>query len=89
MARLELNDYDQALLSDKGAETDVFFQLGMMYSTGRSVPVDMVAAHKWFNVAAMKGHREAGRYRTEIAFDMEPCEVAEAQRQARYWLEVC
>ncbi len=63
-----------------------FFQLGLMYSTGESVPTDMVAAHKWFNIAAMRGFTEAVRHRCEIAGEMSSAEIAAAQRAARDWL---
>ena len=46
------------------------FQLGMMYSTGAPGSPDMVAAHKWFNIAAMYGNAEAARLRREIAEEM-------------------
>jgi uncharacterized protein len=36
-------------------EADILFELGMMYATGRDCETDMVAAHKWFNIAAIKG----------------------------------
>ena len=65
---------------------DTFFELGMMYSTGRSVPPDLVAAHKWFNIAAMRGNAEATRLRREIASEMSEIEIAAAQRAARDWL---
>ena len=58
----------------------------MMYSVGNSVPADYVAAHKWFNIAAMKGNKDAIRLRQEIAAGMSPREIAEAQRAARAWL---
>jgi TPR repeat protein len=33
---------------------DALFELGLTYSTGRSgIPVDLVEAHKWFNLAAL------------------------------------
>ena len=63
-----------------------FFDLGLIYSTGREVATDMIAAHKWFNLAAVKGNREAAQYRQELALEMKPEEVAEAQRAAREWL---
>jgi uncharacterized protein len=63
-----------------------FFQLGLMYSTGETVPTDMVAAHKWFNIAAMGGLGEAVRHRGEIAAEMSSAEIAAAQRAARDWL---
>jgi len=59
----------------------------MMYSVGRSVPVDLVTAHKWFNLAALRGNGEAIRLRREIAEQMSPAEIAEAQRAARTWLK--
>jgi uncharacterized protein len=62
------------------------FQLGMMYSTGGPVPADMVAAHKWFNIAAMAGNAEAARLRREIAEEMSEAEIAAAQRAARAWM---
>jgi hypothetical protein len=38
--------------------------LGMMCSSGQSMAIDMVAAHKWFNLAALRGFRDAVRLRT-------------------------
>ena len=58
----------------------------MMHSAGREVALDLIAAHKWFNLAALRGNAEAKRYRMEIASEMSRAEVAEAQRQAREWL---
>lgn len=69
-----------------GADAEQFFRLGLMYSTGESVPTDMVAAHKWFNIAAMRGSREAIRHRCEIAREMSSADIAAAQRAARIWL---
>jgi hypothetical protein len=62
------------------------FQLGMMYSTGGSNSADMIAAHKWFNIAAMRGNAEAARLRREIAEEMSEAEIAAAQRAARAWV---
>ncbi len=69
-----------------GADAEEFYRLGLMYSTGEAVPTDMVAAHKWFNIAAMRGNREAVRHRCEIASEMSSAEIAAAQRAARTWL---
>ena len=63
-----------------------FFELGMMYSTGRCGSADMVSAHKWFNIAAMCGFKDAVRLRHEIAAEMSEAEIAAAQRAARAWL---
>ena len=48
------------------------FKLGMMCSTGQSMPLDMVSAHKWFNIAAMRGMKDAVRLRNERGGDVRP-----------------
>ena len=63
-----------------------FFDLGMMCATGSGAP-DLVSAHKWFNLAAMRGNAEAIRLRREIAVQMTQAEIATAQRAARDWLK--
>ena len=87
MARVEITEIDHATLGEAPAGADAFFQLGMMYSVGRSVPIDFVTAHKWFNLAAMRGNADAIRLRREIADQMSEVEVAQAQRAARAWLK--
>ncbi|MEA2994832.1 MAG: uncharacterized protein QOG74_381 [Alphaproteobacteria bacterium] len=87
MARYESMNLDNATLGQANASSDVLFQLGMMYSTGSSVPADYVSAHKWFNLAAMRGNEDATRLRREIAEQMSESEIAAAQRAARDWLK--
>lgn len=86
MARFEILDGTAAPLGEGPAAADMLFELGMMYSIGRDVPVDLIAAHKWFNLAAMKGNLQAIRLRREIADQMSDSEIATAQRAARAWL---
>jgi uncharacterized protein len=86
MARFEILDSTMAPLGEGPAGSDMLFELGMMYSVGRDAPVDLVAAHKWFNLAAVKGNAEAIRLRREIANQMSDAEIAAAQRAARDWL---
>ncbi len=86
MARFEILDADAAPLGEGPAASDMLFELGMMYSIGRDMPIDLVSAHKWFNLAAMKGNGEAARLRREIADQMSDVEIATAQRAARDWL---
>lgn len=86
MARMnmaELDNMENAML-DGGANS--LYQLGLKYSAGKGVEADLVSAHKWFNLAALRGNREARDYRTELAEEMSGNDVAEAQRQAREWL---
>jgi len=87
MARFEILDSAMAPLGEGPASPEMLFELGMMYSVGRDVPIDLVSAHKWFNLAAVKGNREAIRLRREIADQMSEGEIAAAQRAARDWLK--
>ena len=87
MARFELNDSNHAVLGEAPAGGNSLYDLGIMYSVGRSVPIDYITAHKWFNLAAMQGNRDAVRLRQEIAEQMSDTEIAAAQRAARAWLK--
>ncbi len=63
------------------------FDLGVAFSTGSSgAPCDLIEAHKWFNLAASRGHEEAACCRADISEEMTAREIAEAQRRARHWL---
>jgi uncharacterized protein len=66
---------------------DAYYDLGIAYSSGSGgQDVDLIQAHKWFNLAAMTGNERGQECRAEIAEDMTAREIAEAQRQARAWL---
>jgi TPR repeat protein len=71
---------------ETSANGDVLFDLGMMFSTGRSGVIDLVAAHKWFNLAALKGRVDAIQLRRELAELMSDADIALAQREARAWM---
>ncbi len=88
-------------ISDKGAEfllrsrladaangkVDALYDLGVTYSTGRGgIAVDLIEAHKWFNLAALSGDTRSQHCRAEISIEMSAREIAEAQREARAWL---
>ncbi|MBN8966990.1 MAG: sel1 repeat family protein [Rhizobiales bacterium] len=79
-------DIAAALPVELCANGDTLFDLGMMFSTGRGGEVDLVAAHKWFNLAALKGRVDAIALRRELAEQMSESEVALAQREARAWM---
>lgn len=86
MARLDLPIHvDMEGVADGGA-ADAFFELGMMYAAGRDVDANLVLAHKWFNLAALKGNKTALNYRKEIAFEMSKAEIAVAQKLAREYI---
>mgnify|MGYP003429145509 CR=1 FL=1 len=86
MARIDMGDSSFAEITPNAATPDILMELGMMYWLGREVPQDVVTAHKWFNLAALKGSEDARLYRRELALEMTAAQVAEAQRLARSWL---
>ncbi len=88
MARLDMSSRETIECAAQGGAPDALFELGLMYCSGHYVGLDLVAAHKWFNLAAMRGVEEAKLYRSEIASEMSKTQIAEAQRQAREWLRV-
>jgi uncharacterized protein len=79
---------DLDTLSPATATAEAFLAMGMKYCIGHGVAADNVTAHKWFNIAAIKGSDKAKSYRLELAREMSASEVAEAQRQARTYLTV-
>ena len=52
-------DLDMATPVEAGAIPDVLFERGLYWASGRSGVVNLVAAHKWFNLAALKGRIDA------------------------------
>ena len=68
-------------------DIDACFELGVSFSAGADgCPLDLVAAHKWFNIAALGGNQRAMQCRAEIAEEMTAREIIVAQRQARAML---
>ena len=88
MARMDMALADRAEIAAGTNNASALLELGIKYSTGREVAQDLVSAHKCFNLAALQGLKEAREYRQEIASEMSPEEIAEAQRQARDWLSM-
>ena len=79
---------DSRLRDAARGDWDACYDLGVDYSTGANgVALDLIEAHKWFNLAASRGGHEGARYcRAEIADEMTAREIAEAQTRARAWL---
>ena len=88
MARFEAAQCDSTTFTPSGASADALYELGLMYAAGRDVNVDLIAAHKWLNIAASRGNLEARRVRTELAAEMTRAEILEAQKQARAWVQM-
>lgn len=78
-----------SLAMAEGGDAAGYFDLGMAFSSGsHGTPIDLIEAHKWFNIAAFRGSESAARYRRELADEMSSLEVAAAQRQAREWISL-
>ena len=85
MARFEMFDAGFGA-TETTAQADVLLELGMMYATGRDCAADPVSAHKWFNIAAIKGSARAAEMRSELSASMSKGEIARALREAREWM---
>jgi hypothetical protein len=79
-------DMETATPVEASAIPDVLFERGLYWASGRSGVINLVAAHKWFNLAALKGRVEAIQLRREVAEMMSDLEIAMAQREARTWM---
>jgi uncharacterized protein len=88
MARMEMEGATMAPRAAVRPDAEQLFDLGVHYATGRDVEQDLVAAHKWFNLAAISGYDEAAFHRQQIAAEMSPKDIAQAQRAAREWLKL-
>ena len=86
MARYEAISRDLIETAAAAGMPDALYELGLMYCSGRDVGLDLIEAHKWFNLAAARGNDDARRYRSEIARELTRREIGEAQRRARAWL---
>ena len=80
-----LAQYERDALTGRA---EALYNLGLAYSTGQGVTQDYVAAHKWFNLAAMRGSDIAKNWRNQIAGEMNAGQIAEAQKMAREWLNI-
>lgn len=73
------------------------FSLGAAYQDGRGVAMDLVSAYMWMDLAAQQGPRftnpstagyisyQARTARDEMAKQMTPAQITEAQRRSRDW----
>ena len=87
VACIDIDSLAQYERDAKDGRADALYNLGLAYSTGQGVGVDMVAAHKWFNLAAMRGVDAAKNWRNQLATEMSTLQIAEAQKLAREWLK--
>ena len=88
MACIDVDSLAQYEHDAKLGRADALYNLGLAYSTGQGVAQDFIAAHKWFNLAALRGSNEAKGWRNQIAGEMNSSQIAQAQKLAREWLNI-
>ena len=86
MAYVDIDSLAQFEREARTGRPEALYNLGLAYSTGQGVAQDFVAAHKWFNLAAMRGVDEAKSWRNQLAGEMNAGQIAQAQKLAREWL---
>jgi len=70
--------------ADQG-HTGAQVYLALSYATGLGVPKDNVQAYMWLTLAAARGDPDAIGNRNRVARQMNPAQIAEAQKLAREW----
>ncbi len=89
MDAYERQDYATAFREFKAraevGDPDSQYMLGRLYARGTGVIQDYIPAHKWYNLAASRGHDKAVGARDKLAKQMTAKQVAQAQAQARAW----
>ncbi|MEM9838499.1 MAG: hypothetical protein AAF830_05015 [Pseudomonadota bacterium] len=78
---------EEILNAERIPSADEMYRMGIEASTAvDGGDIDLIAAHKWFNLAALQGNEDAVFYRKQVTLEMDSRQVAAAQRDAREWL---
>ena len=88
VACIDIDSLAQYERDARDGRADALYNLGLAYSTGQGVGIDMIAAHKWFNLAAVRGVEAAKSWRNQVASELSAKQIAEAQKLAREWLGI-
>ena len=86
MGMVDKEYLNQRIAAAERGKAEALYDLGLLYSIGHGVEQDNIEAHKWFNLAAMRGMLSAQIDRSEVADAMSMGEISEAQRKAREWM---
>lgn len=79
---------EPASLLGAHSNTEDLYRAGLAYATGTGTDIDLIEAHKWFNLAAARGHEEARLQRQEMADMLSTDEVKIALQAARDWIRL-
>jgi uncharacterized protein len=86
MGMVDKDYISNRLQAAENGKAEAYYDLGLLYSIGHGVQQDNIEAHKWFNLAAMRGMLSAQIDRAEVADDMSYVEISAAQKKAREWM---
>ncbi|MDY6979993.1 MAG: sel1 repeat family protein [Pseudomonadota bacterium] len=86
LSRLVLYGNDPALVETireaaEAGDIDAQYALGLIYAEGRGIEPDLVAAYRWLSLALARGDKDAGDLRYIVLQQMDPLQIAEAERQ--------
>jgi uncharacterized protein len=70
------------------SQPEDLYRTGLAFATGTGTEINLIEAHKWFNLAASKGHEDARFQRQEMAEMLSTDEVKLALQAARDWLKL-
>ena len=70
------------------ATGEELYRVGLAYSEGVDCDQDLIAAHKWFNLAVLKGYDDAKICRQEMADLLVKDDIKSALAAARAWLQL-
>ncbi|MFN3312186.1 MAG: hypothetical protein ACK46Q_01800 [Hyphomonas sp.] len=79
---------EPATLLGAHSHPDDLYRAGLAYATGTGTDLNLVEAHKWFNLAAVRGHEDARAQRQEMADLLTTDEVKIALQSARDWMKL-
>ncbi|WP_321392279.1 hypothetical protein [Emcibacter sp.] len=86
MGQLDHSYVKERITAADSGTPEALYDLGLLYSIGQGVEQNNVEAHKYFNLAAIRGMKSAQIDRAEVAEYMSAAEIATAQKMAREWL---
>lgn len=79
---------DTAALLGAHSLPDDLYRAGLAYATGTGTEINLIEAHKWFNLAAARGHEDAKAQRQEMADMLSTEDVKIALQAARDWMKL-
>ena len=75
-------------LVSETATGEELYRVGLAYSEGVDCEQDLIAAHKWFTLAVLKGYDDAKVCRLEMADLLDKEDIKSALAAARAWLQL-